>query len=239
MAFFDVIRGFSVVSMVLFHLCYDLRYIYGFNLPFFQPPLQDIWRASISWTFLLVAGNMCAFSRNGLMRALRYLAVALAVFVVTTVVSVDTPISFGIIFCMGASTLIDHCLCMLGIPPKGWALSAAFFVLFLLTLGVPQGYVGLGTLKMQLSPALYSTPYFSWLGLPGPTFVSGDYYPVIPFTLLYLSGAAMGRQFAATGYPRWFHTVSCKPLEVIGQHALPIYVLHQPIMVGILSLITM
>lgn len=39
---YDVIRGFSVISMVGFHLCYDLVYLYGVKLSWFRPPLQDV-----------------------------------------------------------------------------------------------------------------------------------------------------------------------------------------------------
>ena len=88
---FDLVRGVSVVSMVLFHLCYDLTFIAGHNLEWFEPPLQDMWRCSISWVFLFIAGCMCTLSRNNLRRALEYGGVALAIWVVTTIVAVDTP----------------------------------------------------------------------------------------------------------------------------------------------------
>ena len=39
---FDLVRGLSVISMVAFPLCYDLRYIMGAELPWFRPPLQDV-----------------------------------------------------------------------------------------------------------------------------------------------------------------------------------------------------
>ena len=237
MAGFDVIRGFSVVSMVLFHLCYDLRFIYGYRLDWFAPPLQDIWRASISWTFLLVAGCMCSFSRNGFKRAQRYLLVAGAVYVVTSVAAVDTPISFGIIFCMGASTLIEAFLKKTHLAPQGPAAFLILFCIFLLTRGVGAGHIGLGSYQLQLPDALYATPYFSWLGFPGPQFMSGDYYPVIPYALLYLAGSALGRTMRTAGYPAWLSTLSCPPLEWVGQHALPIYVLHQPLIIGLLDLL--
>ena len=237
MALFDAVRGFSVVSMVLFHLCYDLRYLFGHDLSFFQPPFQDIWRASISWTFLLVAGFMCSFSRNGLYRALRYLAAALAIYLVTLVAAVDTPISFGIIYCMGASTLIEHLLCRAGLAPKGWNCALLLFVAFLALYGLPRGYLGIAGLRLPLPSSLYQLRYLSWLGIPAPTFASGDYYPILPFTLLFLCGSAMGRTLKQTGYPAWCHKVSCKPLEFIGRHALPIYLLHQPIILGLASLL--
>lgn len=237
MAFFDVVRGFSVISMVLFHLCYDLRYLYGYNLAFFQPPFQDIWRCSISWTFLFIAGCMCTFSRNGLKRALRYLGVALAVYLVTTIAAVDTPISFGIIFCMGGSTLVEYLLQRLGCSPAGIVAACVLFACFLFLQGVPHGYVGIGSLRCALPASWYATPYLSWLGLPGPNFASGDYYPLIPYTFMFLVGTSVAHYWRAHGYPSWMAHVTCKPLEAVGKLALPIYVVHQPLLLAVLQLI--
>jgi uncharacterized membrane protein len=237
MASFDVIRGFSVISMVLFHLCYDLRYLYGYPLGFFQPPLQDIWRASISWTFLFVAGCMCSFSRNNLRRAGRYLLAALAVYVVTLIASVDTPISFGIIFCMGVSTLLEALLERCNRAPGGWGVAVTLFVCFVLTLGVPRGTVGIGSLSFALPRWLYATPYFSFAGFIGPHFASGDYYPLIPYTLMYLAGSALGRSWHQDGYPTWLQRLACPALETVGRHALPIYLVHQPLIIGLLELL--
>ena len=135
---YDVIRGVSVISMIGFHLCYDLVYLYGVDLSWFRPPLQDVWRASISWTFILIAGIMATYSRSNFKRGCRYLVVAAAIFLVTTVAAVDTPISFGIIYCMGASTLVAEAIRRL-MPKelsdrKSMALFAALLGAFLLCL---------------------------------------------------------------------------------------------------------
>lgn len=95
--FFDSLRGLSVLSMVGFHLCYDLRYLAELSLPWFQGTFQDIWRATISWVFLFLAGVMSSYSRNNYRRAAKYGLFALAIFAVTTIAAVDDAISFGII----------------------------------------------------------------------------------------------------------------------------------------------
>lgn len=67
---FDTVRGFTMISMAGFHACYDLAYLYGWDMPWFtQTVFQDIWRASISWVFLFIAGWMCTLSRNNAKRA--------------------------------------------------------------------------------------------------------------------------------------------------------------------------
>lgn len=233
----DAIRGFSVASMVLFHLCYDLTALAGRDLPWFQPPFEDIWRASISWTFLAVAGVMCSFSHDNLTRSLRYLAVALAIWVVTSLVAVDTPISFGIIFCIGGATLIDALLEKLHWEPRGWVWAAVLFCLFVICLPIPRGAIGLPGCAVALPRGLYTCGYLDFLGFPSPRFASGDYYPLLPFALMYGAGIAMGRALKSRGYPRWFLKAHCAPLEFLGRHALIIYVVHQPLLLGLCGLL--
>ena len=97
--YFDTLRGLTIISMVAFHTTYDLAYLYGIDLPWFTSSIfQDIWRATISWTFLILAGWMTQHSRNNLKRGAMYAIAALVVFLVTSVASVDTPVSFGILY---------------------------------------------------------------------------------------------------------------------------------------------
>ena len=152
--FFDSLRGLSVLSMVGFHLCYDLRYLAGLSLPWFQGTFQDVWRASISWVFLFLAGVMSSYSRNNYRRAAKYGLFALAIFAVTAIAAVDDAISFGIIFCMAACTLVTAILETLRIRPGGLVAGAACVAAFLALLHVPTGYLDLGFTRMTLPRAL-------------------------------------------------------------------------------------
>lgn len=234
---FDVVRGFSVASMVLFHLCYDLRFLAGVPLDWFAPPLQDVWRASISWTFLFVAGCMCPLSRSNLRRGLQYAAVALAIWAVTTVAAVDTPISFGIIYCMSACTLVAWALGRLHALPRGPVAAAALLVAFFALFGLASHTVGLGPARAAVPTGLYASGWLSWLGLPGPAFASGDYYPLLPYLMLYLAGCALGSSWAQQGYPAWAQKAHVAPLSFLGRHALAVYVIHQPVLLLICELL--
>lgn len=235
---FDVARGAAVISMVLFHLCYDFAFIGNVDLPWFSSPLLDVWRASISWTFLFVAGCMCPLSRSNLKRALQYGAVALLIWVVTSVASVDAAISFGIIYCMAACTLVAWALSRLHALPSGPAAAVALFAAFLVLLNVRDGVVGIGPATFELPGALYETPWLSWLGFPGPGFSSGDYYPLLPYLFIYLAGAAMGSWWASRGYPSWAREARSAPLTWVGRHALAIYVAHQPVLLLITLIVS-
>ena len=259
---YDVLRGIPVVSMVAFHACYDIVYLWDVRLGWFRSPLQDVWRASISWCFLLIAGIMCSYSRNNLKRALKYLFVAAIIWIATTLIAVDTPISYGIIYCMGFSSLLAWALNELlrkirdacDIEPDGLvshqsneskliklAIAAiTLFLAFLLTLEVPQGRLGLGSFGgpyITLPTSLYTTEALNWLGFPGPFFASGDYYPPIPYSLLFLVGSTLGLITKLHGVPSILNKIKCTPLEWIGRHALEIYVVHQPIVLALLTLV--
>ena len=200
---FDTVRGFTMISMAGFHACYDLAYLYGWDMPWFtQTVFQDIWRASISWVFLFIA-----------------------VWLATTLVSVDDSVNFGIIYCMAACTgivaLTDPVLKKIS---ARWGMSLCL-VLFALTWSIPK--------------TIYPVPYLAWLGFPSPGFVSGDYYPIIPFIFMYLAGyfAAHIAQGIDKTIPSWAYANPVPALASLGRHALPFYLLHQPIILGFLELV--
>ena len=72
-----------------------------------------------------------------------------------------------------------------------------------------------------------------------PGFVSGDYYPIIPFIFMYLAGyfpAHIAQSIDKT-VPSWAYANPLPALASLGRHALPFYLLHQPIILGILELV--
>lgn len=181
---FDTVRGFTMISMAGFHACYDLAYLYGWDMPWFtQTVFQDIWRASV-----------------------------------------DDSVNFGIIYCMAACTgivaLTDPVLKKIS-AREGMSLC---LVLFAITWSIPK--------------TIYPVPYLAWLGFPSPGFVSGDYYPIIPFIFMYLAGyfTAHIAQGIDKTVPSWAYANPLPALASLGRHALPFYLLHQPIILGILEL---
>lgn len=213
--------------MVLFHASYDLAYLYGAPLPWFtMGPVQDVWRASISWVFLFLAGWMTSFTRDNLRRAAVYGAAAAGIWLATTWAAVDTPVSFGILFCMAASTFIFAMLKRVFARLPALPAVAVCLLLFGLLWGVPRGTYAVGGL--------------AWLGLPAPGFSSGDYYPIIPFTFMYLAGSFASRAHAERFggmYPAWMHAKHLPVLAWIGRHSLIIYLAHQPLLIALFSVL--
>lgn len=224
---FDTLRGFTIISMVAFHACYDLAYIEGVPLPWFTgTPFQAFWRCSISWTFLFIAGWMASFSRNNFKRGGIYAAAAALVFIATTLASVDTPVTFGILFCMAACTLLVAVAkpVLQNVPaPMGLACS---LILFALTYTVPLGR--------------YDIAGLAWLGFPGPAFASGDYYPLLPYLFMYLAGfftSVIVDGITKGGYPAWTKRDWCPSLTAVGHASLIIYLLHQPLLLVLIELL--
>lgn len=173
----------------------------------------------------VIAGWMCTLSRNNAKRAAKYAAAALVVWIATTLVSVDDSVNFGIIYCMATCTAVAAVARpMLKKVPSTWGITICL-ALFAATWGIPK--------------STYSFSYLAWLGFPGPWFVSGDYYPIIPFIFMYLTGyfAARTAQRCEHPAPSWAYANPVPALASLGRHALPFYLLHQPIILGFLELV--
>lgn len=177
---FDTVRGFTMISMAGFHACYDLAYLYGWDMPWFtQTVFQDIWRASISWVFLFIAGWMCTLSRNNIKRAAKYALAALVVWLATTLVSVDDCVSLNEVV-LGRYTFVflNYFTSMVVII----ILYLGFVLCRKATFDVPDIMLGLG-----LSFLVFSTI----TGIQMPLFFKMGYtkaklWSVIPFAVVML-----------------------------------------------------
>lgn len=223
----DTLRGLLLVSMIAFHATYDAAYIYGYDVPWFTDQfLQGVWRASISWSFLFLAGWMTSFSRNNMRRAGVYGAAALVVWIATSVAAVDTPINFGILFCMFSCTLM-------------WAFAQQLLLRVPALLGI--------IVCLVLFAAFWDVPHqtydvygLAWLGLPGATFSSGDYYPILPFFFMYLCGSFASRLYSSmhpNGYPDISYRDLVPPMTWLGRHSLLVYLVHQVLIVIVFEML--
>ena len=218
----DTLRGAAIVSMIAFHAMYDWVFVCGQAAPwFFDGVGRVVWRCSISWTFIFLAGWMCPFSRSNLKRSGKYALAALAVWAVTSLAGVGTPISFGILYCMAACTFVYAMLRPLLERFRSRILAIGLGLLFLVAVALMSG-------------ARVPFDGIAWLGFPGPTFSSSDYYPLLPYVLLFLAGSAMSD--TVLSYPDWIGRDVCPPLTLAGRHSLLIYLAHQPLLLALFAL---
>lgn len=235
---FDLVRGCALICMIIYHGIYDWA-LFSHRLSFVYQSWMVVIEAGIAWTFIFLSSWMARFSHNNVRRGFWYLFWALIVFAATLAADIDIPITYGILFCLGASTFIIGVLQKVRPLPSRLLWSVVSFLLFLLLYSVPQHRLGIGPFSLPL-PSFSSMVYghgLAFLGFPGADFQSGDYFPLVPFFFLYLSGAIASNSVPETIYSKGPFRWSLPVLNWMGRHSLLIYLIHQPILMGIIWII--
>ena len=234
----DLLRGGAMILVVIYHLLYDLVYIAQVNLPQWLTPggkVVEGVHTGFLWVLFAVSGVCSGYSRNLLRRGVWLYLAGFAVTFVTVLWIPEFTIVFGVLSCFGAcmvlTALMDKVLDR--IP---WPLLAALgVVLWLMFANFKDGVVHLGFKDVTF--ALPDVGYLYPLGIKHSTFYSSDYFPLIPFFFMFLAGRGLYRPIAKGSFPKWFYSSHSRPVEWIGRHSLIIYAVHQPILIGIVSLI--
>lgn len=234
----DELRGLCIVLVVLYHGGFDLVNLYQVNLTLLASPLIAFLQPFFAGIFVALAGVTCYFSRSNLKRGLTALSLAALLTIVTLVLLPEMTIWFGILHLLGSCMLLFPLL-------RPWldrlspALSIPLFLgAFVLTYSVPGRALGfLGWELFPLPPQLYSHPALAFLGFPFPGFSSGDYFPLIPWSFLFLAGAGLGRRLTVQPPPNWMKTLHFPLLAAFGRHSLLIYLLHQPLLILVFQLL--
>lgn len=232
---YDELRGLMILSMLVYHLCYDLAELVELpGMGWFDSAAADVWQLSICGTFLLISGACCTFSRSNLRRGLRLLGLGILLTVVTALFVPDQLIVFGLLHFLGVAVLLTTLLKPLleRIPTVGGIVG--MLVLFLLTDHLYDGWFGLTPqLSIALPDCLYRSNWLCFLGFYGPDFFSSDYFPLLPYLFLFWAGVL----FSRVQLPAWCYRSHCPPLALLGRNTLWIYLLHQPVLYAILWLI--
>jgi len=226
----DALRGFSIISMVLFHASWDLVFLYGFDWQWYREAPGYIWQQSICWVFILLSGFCQPFGKRKLKRALQVFLSGLLVSAVTLIVMPENRIIFGVLTLLGSCALI--CLPFEKIinksnPTLGFCFNST---LFFLTRNINTGWLGFEGLKfIRLPQAWYSNLFSAFLGFPSRSFFSSDYFSLFPWLFLFMAGYFLHLLLKKKGKLSLLKLKGPGFLEWIGRHSLIIYLLHQPI----------
>lgn len=205
----DLLRTIAIIMMVIYHTAFDLHVLYHWNIDLWGAGWETFRIATVS-LFVLVSGIASQLSKRPIRRALIVLAAALLVSVVTFIYDSTIFIYFGILHCIGVGMLLL-------IPLKK-----------LNELLIPIG------LTLTLAPILF--PALAPILTPPPIRPTLDYYPLIPWFGLMLIGSGIGHFLYRRNTYRSLIT-DHRILTIPGRHALVIYLIHQPILLGILYFI--
>ena len=263
-ALLDSLRGITLISMILYHACWDAVYILGMDWPWYRSRAGFVWQQSICWTFILLSGFCVPFSKRLMRRGLEVFAAGILVMLVTNLVLPEDAVMFGVLTLIGSCMLmmvpvrrmsaalncVDSPVAVQPDPKKEtdgsskrrsaclFFASAALFVLFR---DVNAGTIGTGLLHrilpviplltVYVPDFLYRDLFTAYLGFPGPSFYSTDYFSLLPWAFLYMCGYELHmicRSAGLTDAPILRRGV--KTLAFLGRNSLLIYLLHQPVL---------
>jgi len=228
----DLLRSLAVVGMVGYHAAYDLATYYAKNIPIYSLEWR-LFAQAVAALFLVLVGISFAISwerhhpkheefwqayHKYLRRGVGLLLCGVLVSVVTYIIDPGTYVRFGILHLIGTSILL-----LPFFPP----------------LRERTGLIGV--FLMLLSPLVGffkpSTSIFLPLGFTPAAFSSVDYFPLLPWFGVVLIGYTLGHALYIRGLlkkhlilPEWI----AQWLMFPGRNALWIYVMHQPVLMGIL-----
>ncbi len=231
-ALLDSVRGITLISMILYHGIWDVVYLCGVDLKWYQSTGAYIWQQSICWTFIFLSGYCWLLGRNHLKRGLVVFGAGALVTLVTVAVMPANKVVFGVLTLIGSGMLLmiflDKWFQKVS-PVIGFAAS---FLLFLLTRNVNRGFLGFEAWNfLKLPEGWYQNPISTYLGFPSAEFFSTDYFSLIPWLFLFISGYFMYLILKKKGLsekPVFYLNVPA--LAFLGRHSLLIYLLHQPIL---------
>ena len=222
----DLLRGVTLLSMTAYHGTWNLVYLFGVDLPWYVGQPGHIWQQSICWTFILLSGFCFSMGSRPLKRGLTVFGGGALVTVVTYVFMPENLIVFGILTFTGSAmllmTLMEKVLKKI---PAGGGAAASMGLFFFFE-------------KWQAPGWFHRNLLTAYLGFPARSFVSMDYFPILPWIFLFVTGYFLYRLFHSRGWDvKCFARGNVPWLNWLGRHSLIIYLIHQPVLYGISMLI--
>jgi uncharacterized membrane protein len=240
----DTWRGFSLVSMIIYHFCWDLVYLCHRNISWYTRFPGYFWQQSICWSFIFLNGFCLALQKKNPQNRQKSLLVlfwGIFITIFTSALLPEQAIYFGILTFLGLASLIIQ-----GLTPKLRKIPAApgtvcCFLLFILTRNINQGFLGFEKWNfLALPDFLYNLGIWgSLLGFPPESFHSVDYFSLLPWIFLTGSGYFLCRLWQRDGGLPAFFQKKGSFLEKMGRHSLLIYLLHQPLLYLLIRLTIM
>jgi uncharacterized membrane protein len=214
----DMLRGLALLLMIVFHIVFDLRDIYGYPVIYDRGFYYYVGKSS-AILFMLIAGTSCSLSRSNIKRGARIILVAMGITLATYLFMPDLIIKFGILHFFGISMILYP----LFKPMDKYMLVLVGTLVIL----VGNYFSGITVHNNFLFP----------IGLTSSTFTSSDYYPLFPWFGVFLYGAALGKFLYQEKKSLFSFNIRDNILIYMGRHSLLIYVIHQPVIILVLNLI--
>jgi len=231
----DALRGIAIVMMVIFHFVFDLSFFSILQIEI-SVGFWRIFGYLTATLFVLVAGVAVSLRAGrmppdviGLPYALPFFRRGFFLIGVGFLVTTGTflflhgegYVLFGILQLIGTSTILAPFFFQFG---KKTIISGIIILFTGWFITLPDGPV-----------------WMLWAGIHPADYFSVDYTPLIPWFGVFLIGMALGywcypHGLRSFSLPAWSERIFRIP-AFPGRHSLVIYLVHQPILVLILSLV--
>jgi uncharacterized membrane protein len=224
----DALRAVAIVWMALFHFCFDLNYFGFIRQNFYTDPFWTLQRSCIVSLFLFCAGLGQAVAldqRQPWPRFWRRWAQVAGCALLVTIGSLwmfpRSYISFGVLHCIAIALIVMRV--------SGGA-GRWLWPLGLVAILLPQ----------FVQHPFFDTRWTNGLGLVTRKPVTEDYVPLLPWLGVMWWGMAAGRWVLAQRRV-WLTgalPAALAPLATLGRWSLSFYMLHQPVLIGALMLLS-
>lgn len=231
-AFIDYLRGIALLLMFVYHFSFDLNYFQFIQTDFYNNPWWINFRILIVSLFLWLVGvSLWLATHNGINWA-RYTKRLTLLIIASALVSYSSYLTFPKSYIFFG---ILHFIVTASI------LGLAFIRLYYVNLVL--GLV-LITLGIFYSHPIFNHSTLQWFGLMPLKPVTEDYVPLIPWFGMVLIGIFSSQfifkhrrfKFLANKIINWEQssTQLQRHIGCMGRHSLIIYLVHQPVFIGIL-----
>lgn len=226
----DLLRGLALLAMALYHLSWDLRFFGFVDWDLVGGTGWIAARYLIAGSFLALAGvGLVLWHMQGrdwrrwAIRLNKVAAGAVAVTLATWFAMRDEFIFFGILHSIAVASVLG--LLFLRLRP------ALNFALGLAVIALP----------ILWRSSLFDHAWLLWTGLGTQTPRSNDYEPLFPWFGPVLLGFAAARWWLRARAPAGTIDGGApgRPLRWMGRHSLAVYLIHQPVLIGLLLLVGM
>lgn len=231
----DTVRGAAILMMIVYHTVFDLSFFSLYPVD----ATGGFWRYfaySTASLFLFIAGvslivshDRAAATLSGFSLQKKFLLRGAGIFGLGLLVTLGTwlyipsqYVIFGILHLIGVSVMLS----VLFFRFRYWNILPGILVII-------AGFL----LHGATGPA-----FLLPLGVMPPGFASVDYTPLLPWFGVVLLGMGTGsilyeggtRHFSLRQLP----DLVVRPLSFLGRHSLVIYLVHQPVIILLLALVT-
>lgn len=233
----DTLRGAAIIFVVVYHLLYDLS-VFGVNLPFFYSRTMEIIHFVFLAILMSVSGICTAFSRNIFKRGAVIYLLGEGITLVTSLLLPSERIVFGVLSFFGMMMLIYGVCKPVLDKLNPYVMLAVWIVLYIVFRDFSsEQVIQLGFTDITVRTTAAAAAYLYPIGITAPSFRSSDYFALIPWGFIFMAGTALSKPVSQRKLPKQFYEIKCPPIDFLGRNTLIIYVLHQPVIYGIVWLI--